>query len=463
MQGSKGHILLVILLGPVLSQVVLAQDSHYWNLHYGTQSTLLGGAVVGSVADLSATYYNPGWLALRKDAGLILSARVYDINTLEIEGDGIQNWSISSFGISPSPSLIAGRLPSDSLIGQKLTYSIITRQLFNDQLETRGVLEAAPGSILPAGGTLTEELVLASDMSEYWGGITWSTPLGEKVGFGVTSVVALRMQRKRNEFTFKALEASGGLAILDRTIDYDYYNVRLLWKVGLAFDLSPVLLGVSVTTPSLNLFGSGYTYLNASSVGFDIDGDGAAEPLLAADYQDELSSTYRSSWAIGAGVAYTFGRFKLNFSTEWYNSIPAYAVLDPESFVVQTTGETVKNALTVEYDAVLNYGFGVEFVATETIDFFLSYVTDFSAEPPGTKTNLSVSNWDLRHITGGGVFSFGRADVTFGLGYASGSSNIPREELPVIDDLLNNSGQNPPALTGTSRRLKIIFAFSFAL
>jgi hypothetical protein len=463
LQSFKGHILLTFLLGMVLSQDVLAQDSHYWNLHYGTESTLLGGAVIGGVADLSATYYNPGWLALREEAGLILSARVYDINVLEIEGDGIQNRSVSSFGISPSPSLIAGRLPSDSLIGQRLTYSIITRQLFNDQLETRGVLEAAPGSILPGGGTLAEEVVLGSDMSEYWGGITWSSPLGEKVGFGVTSYVALRMQRKRSEFTFKALEASGGLAILDRTIDHDYYNVRLLWKVGLAFDLSPVLLGVSVTTPSLNLFGSGYTYLNASSVGFDIDGDGAADPLLAADYQDELSSTYKTSWAIGAGVAYSFGRFKLNLSAEWYNSIPAYAVLDPKSFVVQTTGETVKNALTVEYDAVLNYGFGVEFVATETIDFYLSYVTDFSAEPSGTKTNLSVSNWNLRHITGGGVFSFGKADVTFGLGYAFGSSKLPKEELPVIDDLLDNSGQTPPALTGTSQRFKIIFAFSFAL
>ncbi|MGB5872701.1 MAG: hypothetical protein WBH56_03175, partial [Bacteroidota bacterium] len=120
-RSFRRPIRLAFLVGTLLSQILLAQDTHYWNLHYGTQSTLLGGAVIGSVADLSATYYNPGWLALKKDAGVILSARVYDVNTLEIEGDGIQKRSISSFGISPSPSLIAGRLPSDSLIGQKLT------------------------------------------------------------------------------------------------------------------------------------------------------------------------------------------------------------------------------------------------------------------------------------------------------------------------------------------------------
>ncbi|MCK5573886.1 MAG: hypothetical protein KAJ12_14040, partial [Bacteroidetes bacterium] len=65
--GFRAHIWGVVLLGSLLSQAVLAQDSHYWNLHYGTQSTLLGGAVIGSVADLSAAFYNPGWLGLRRE------------------------------------------------------------------------------------------------------------------------------------------------------------------------------------------------------------------------------------------------------------------------------------------------------------------------------------------------------------------------------------------------------------
>jgi len=28
-----------------------AQDTHYWNIQYGTRATLLGGAVIGSVSD----------------------------------------------------------------------------------------------------------------------------------------------------------------------------------------------------------------------------------------------------------------------------------------------------------------------------------------------------------------------------------------------------------------------------
>jgi hypothetical protein len=455
--------LLAFSLGALFSTSAFAQDTHYWNLHYGTQSTLLGGAVIGSVADLSATYYNPGWLALKIEAGVILSARVYDVNTLEVEGDGIQDREVSSIGITPSPSLIAGRLPSDSLIGQKLTYSIITRQSFDSQMETRGVLNPDPGSTMPDGGTLTEEALFIADLAEYWGGISWSNPLGERVGFGVTSYVAFRTQRKRQDLSFKSLPDSNDLGTLDGVIDYYYYNVRLLWKAGLAFDWSPVYLGVTVTTPSLNLFGSGQTYINASANGFDLDGDGDSDPVLMADYQDGLDATYKSSWAVGAGAGYDFGRFILNVSAEWYARVPAYAILDPEAFVNQTTGEVSKNALTVEYDQVFNYGIGVQFTATQKVDLFLSYVTDFSAAVPGTTTNLTVSTWDIRHITGGGVFSFGRADVTLGLGYAFGSSRIPKNDLPLLEEAFARAGQHMPILTATSRRLKIIFAFSFSL
>jgi hypothetical protein len=327
----------------------------------------------------------------------------------------------------------------------------------------RGVLHVVSSPPLPDGGTLSEETVGVATLSEYWGGITWSSPLGDQVGFGITSYVALRLQRKRSEFSFKSLDATNNLGTVDRVLDYDYYNVRLLWKAGLAFDWSPFLFGFTLTTPSLNLFGTGHTYVNASSSGFDIDGDGNSDPILAADYQDGLSSMYKSSWAVGAGVAYSFGRFNVNLSAEWYNSIPAYAILEPEPFIIQSTGESTTNALTVEYDHVLNYGFGVEFVAAERIDLYLSYVTDFSAQVPGSETNLIVSTWDLRHITGGGVFKFGKADVTFGLGYAFGSSKLPRDDQPLIQDLLERTGQREPVITATSRRLKIIFAFSFAL
>ena len=55
-----------------------AQDANYWTHQYGSRSTLLGGAVIGSVLDLSATYYNPGALSLIDEPDVLLAAKVFE-------------------------------------------------------------------------------------------------------------------------------------------------------------------------------------------------------------------------------------------------------------------------------------------------------------------------------------------------------------------------------------------------
>jgi hypothetical protein len=57
----------------------LAQDSHYWYDQYGTRANLLGGCTVGSVRDLSATYYNPGSLAMNDEPALLLTSDAIEL------------------------------------------------------------------------------------------------------------------------------------------------------------------------------------------------------------------------------------------------------------------------------------------------------------------------------------------------------------------------------------------------
>jgi len=64
-------------ISTILIQPASAQDTHYWNLQHGTRSTLLGGAVIGSVTDMAATYYNPAALALFPAPEILLSGKVY--------------------------------------------------------------------------------------------------------------------------------------------------------------------------------------------------------------------------------------------------------------------------------------------------------------------------------------------------------------------------------------------------
>ena len=56
-----------------LASRVAAQDSQYWSIQYGPVGQLVGGQVIGGVPDRSATFYNPGALALRNETSYLLS------------------------------------------------------------------------------------------------------------------------------------------------------------------------------------------------------------------------------------------------------------------------------------------------------------------------------------------------------------------------------------------------------
>ena len=60
-------------------QNAVAQDTHYWSNQYGPKSMLLSGAVIGSVHDMSATFYNPGALGYIDKPDLLLSANAYQM------------------------------------------------------------------------------------------------------------------------------------------------------------------------------------------------------------------------------------------------------------------------------------------------------------------------------------------------------------------------------------------------
>jgi hypothetical protein len=90
----------------VISNYVFAQDSHYWNIQYGAKSTLLGGSVIGSVTDLSATYYNPGAISLFKDPKIILSAKVYQYENIRVVNGAGENKDLDYSSITPAPTFV---------------------------------------------------------------------------------------------------------------------------------------------------------------------------------------------------------------------------------------------------------------------------------------------------------------------------------------------------------------------
>ncbi len=457
MVAAAGIAMLVCL------QSSRGQDTQYWNIQYGTRSTLLGGAVIGSVADLSATYYNPGALGLSRTSGLILSTGVYEGNSLALSGSGIEKREVSSFKFNVAPSLVAGRLPADSGAADRLAYSLITRQRADINLLWRfvGASQAIPG--VPGSGSVSQESAFTQNLSEMWAGFSWSRPLTKVVGLGITTYFALRSQDKEGTLSVNALTDSAQVAGLTYDANYSYYNVRLLWKAGVAVDLSPLSLGVTVTTPSVNLFGSGSTYFNAHSNGVDANGDGIPDPLFLADFQEKISSLYRSSWAVGIGASYQWDQFRFDLSAEWYAAVSRFNIMEPASFKGQSSGVQYQNLFTAALDPVLNVGLGVEYNAGEFTSWYASVITDNSGAITGSGTNFAISPLDYINVTGGGIFSLGRSKITLGLGYAFGNSPVSFTENTILNAATGGRYAAATEAKLTATRMRMIFAFSYGV
>ena len=105
---------------------------------------------VGSVLDLSETYYNPGALSLLKDHEIILSAKAFNFTNITIENGLAEGSDIDASRFNPAPSLLAGSINFGWLGSNKLAYSILYRHKFKVRLEarrddTRDVLGRAAG------------------------------------------------------------------------------------------------------------------------------------------------------------------------------------------------------------------------------------------------------------------------------------------------------------------------------
>ena len=437
-----------------------AQDTHYWNIQYGTRATLLGGAVIGSVTDLSATYYNPGAVALFENPGFILSAKVYEHNSLTATNGAGPGRDLSSSSITPSPSFVAAAFGINLLGAEQIAFSILTRQKMNTQTTTRRIdtfdlLPTVPGEENFAGG-----LSFDQNFEETWVGLTWARKLSSKVGLGLSPYVAYRSQKLRRDILVEVLDAAGASSSLTDIRTFQYQNYRLLAKAGIGFKLTPLTLGLTVTTPSANVLGKGSAGSHYFLNGVDLDGDGTIDNQFASDFQEDVKSQYPSSWAMGAGAAYGFGKMKIHLSAEWFDAVKTVDVLQTQDFIAQSSGDTLTNQLIQELDSVVNFGLGVDYRSGEKSMISGGFVTDFSASKPSSAANLNLSTWDIYHISGGATFELKKVDITLGLAYSFGSETVQR--LFNLSDADEESLLDAVAETELKiRRIKFLFGFNF--
>ncbi|HEX9723146.1 MAG TPA: hypothetical protein VGC53_02570 [Vicinamibacteria bacterium] len=418
-----------------LATSVAAQDNHYWTTQFGNRARLLGGAVVGSATDGSALYYNPGALALVAKPQLLLSGTVFQYEQVGFANALGPGENLSSGRFALVPSLFAGEIHVKGLGKNRFGYAFLTRQDAEFRVYQRADVTDILRPSIPDLRFASEGVQFETLLREYWFGGSWSRKIGEKIGIGVSPFFAMRNHRARAQALTQGLGqgGQGGIAIASR--DFDYQHWRFLMKAGVATDWERWKLGLTVTTPSLGLFGSGISGLDQSAVGPDVDQDGSSVTEITTDFQEGLSADYGSPFSIAFGGARRFGRSRIHLSAEWFDGVGQKNILEPEPFASQSSGETIRYDTSYQLDAVLNAAVGLEHRFESDLQIYAAFSTDFSAAPSDSGSNSTLASWDIYHLSGGSTLAVAGQEVTLGLIYSFGSSAIGENELGLSPDL----------------------------
>lgn len=446
---------------------LLSQSSHYWTQHYGNKSLLLGGAVIGSVTDLGAVYYNPGFLALQENpSSFVLTAKFLQFTNVKME-DGLgEDIDLNKNSMGNTSGLIAGTFKLNFTPKSHFAWVFLTRRKQDIDLIYRNqssfdVLPESPGE-----EDFASEIILNLEGTEIWTGAAWSYPLNEHLSVGLSNYMSVSYTNSLLSIDLNTLTTDNHVVALSRIRQYDYLNFGMIFKGGFAVKYPNFSAGISITAPKINLWGSGYMYSQGILAGSGPAYTETDEDYFESNYQENIPAKLKAPLSIGAGAGYSFYKFTIHFSCEWFSRVDKYIVMEPEVFIGQSTGEPVINNVVDELQAVINAGLGAKYSLTKNHDLYMGFSTDFSAASPDSKTFTdleseiyhSATQGNIYHFSGGTVFELNRFHLTLGLAYNYGIDYVsPPVELP-DSQVRSNTTDESASLKVSTWRLLIGFA-----
>jgi hypothetical protein len=437
-----------LLLAPAESR---GQEAHYWTSQFGPRASLLSGAVIGSVADISGTFYNPGSLGLAESLPFALSTDVYEYEEFRLEDGAGRGVDLGQTRSGLRPSLIAGTITSKLFGGDVLAYSALTRTRAASDVNAEII---ASGADVPAELDLRDVVGVArvdGEFSDFWLGLTYSHAFGSHFGLGVTGYAAHRTQRRRREGVSEAIGTDGLPRVNIDMSGGNYSALRTLAKIGGYFSSGPVSLGLTVTTPSLHISGSGEFGVNDAIFNSDTT-------VLLATVQTDLSAEYKSPLSVGFGLGWQIGKARLNASGEWFDKIDPYVVMQGEEFVQQEPQQVQSFDVVQAMDEVLNWGVGLEYAFKPSVVGYGSFATDRTGLTDDIeRADLSLGNVNLYSAFLGADFVVKTARLTVGAGYGWGS-----QPAPLITDVLGGAEEGFEAKYVYSR-FRVLFGFELGV
>jgi hypothetical protein len=436
-------MLYLMFLNTTISE---AQDDHYWSQQYGVVSTLMGGAMVGGVSDNSAVFYNPAGLSFINNPSLSIDANVYRMDKILIKDGGGKGVNLNSAQMSVFPQIISGMINLIKSGKLKLSYTLLTRNHCNILINTRYTSTASqddPDNPVPLSTSFIGTYDYVNQLNEQWFGIGAGYRVSDKLGVGATFFSSYRGQSYQlTNYVREINYVDPNYVFSTQTNDeaVKYSTLMLIAKFGLSYIKGPLKFGLTLTTPSIGLYGRGSNQRENSNIVVSENPVDMADNFLILDSKTDVKASYKHPLSIAFGVDYQSAKTRLVFSGEYFFRVSTYHLLKPDAdpFLYPPAyldsaniKPLIDNYLHIENASkpVFNAGIGFSHAISKQLTLLLGVSTDYSSfDHPAEANELlhGLGGWDIYHFSTGVSYHKVKNSFHIGFSYAlTPSSHIP--------------------------------------
>lgn len=416
----------------VSASLTHGQDTHYNTQQYGTRSALMSGAVLGNVRDNTALFYNPAGMGFIDTSSLSINGNAYQIDNIRIYNALGEKKDFKSSSLGSVP-LFAGGLISKADKRLKIGYGVMSAVDFNFKATARidNNLPVVDDAESPGNEEFIGQGSVNAKVNELVIGIGGGYKLNDNWSVGLSNLFTVRSAsiNKATYARFFLNEPGNPLVSSSFVRNADYYNVRYAAKLGINYQRENFSAGLTITTPTIALFGNGT--IAADVIGSNILYKGARTSLLANDRQEKLKSTYKSPLSIAGGVNWNMGRSAFGVALQYYGAVGVYDVLRaaPAAFVRPAEFNTSLGSeqflrLKEAAKSVFNVALGYEYALKPGVTLSAGFRTNQSYFDKDLNTSVGIKSdittWDIYHFSAGTTLTRKRSKMTVGILYSAG-------------------------------------------
>jgi hypothetical protein len=450
----------IVLLAIFCTLALRAQDAHYWTRQFGPKSCLLSGAVVGGVRDYSASYYNAAGLAMGDSLnGFSLTSNAYNLENIILKNAAGSGKDLSSNNPQIIPLIITGKLRLKRIPKLSIGYFLVEKEKteFKSSARNEGFYNLIPDSISSGNEEYVSQYNIDMTLLEIAAGFSLGYRLNEHVAVGLTNYGTYRRQILVSSHVARLAPTDPNLLFTSgytRLEDLEFQNVRATIKLSAMVDFKRVKTGLTVTMPSINVWGNAVVSLDLSYSNVYFDGLSFPISLFADDRQVLKKTRYQDPFSVALGTQIELNpKSHLYLTAEWFAPVKSYLLVQakPNSFTRPSNSLFALNSadylrVRESRKSTLNVALGFERIVNSRVSLLMGGRTNFYSLviDPTDEINLNICQWNLFHASLGASYKRKKSTLFMGLLGAYGR----KEHLPQMINITDPSPDSDYPLQG---------------